>query len=133
MEITNEEILNSRQPLQMLSSMRLPVKVSLQIANLAVKLNEPYGVATEVKNKLINQYGQEQKGGEVAVIMPNDMLNRPVTPDWEKFLVEYNELLAQKVELNIEKVQLPPEIDGKPLQIEPSILMALGKFIDVVE
>ena len=132
MEITNEEILNSREPLQMLSGMKLPVKVSFQIAKLAVKLNEPYGIATEVKNKLINQYGQEQKGGEVSVVMPNDLLHRPVTPNWEKFLVEYNELLAQKVELDIEKVQLPSEIDGKPLQIEPSILMALGKFIDIV-
>ena len=133
MEVTNGEILNSREAMQMLSGMKLPVKVSFQVAKLAAKIAEPYGVAMEIKNKLINQYGQEQEGGEVSVIMPNDLLHRPVSPGCKEFVAEFNELLAQKVELKVEKIQLPSEIDGKPLQIEPSILVALEKFIGIVE
>ena len=49
----------------------------------------------------------------------------------EKFAEEFDELLNQEVELVIDTVQLPQEVDGKTLQIEPAILMALEKFIDV--
>jgi len=130
-KVTNEEILNSRESIVMLSGMKLPVMVSLQIAKFSHKASEPFVVFETVRNGLINRYGQQQESGEVAVIFPNDPLGRPASPDWEKFVSELNELMSQEVELDVEKIKLPQEIDGKPLQIEPSILIALEKFIDV--
>jgi len=111
--------------------MKLPVLVSLQIAKLTSKLNEPIRVIENVRSGLIRQHGQQQESGETVVIMPNDPLGRPVSPDWEKFVSEFNELMSQEVEIEAEKIKLPREIDGKPLQIEPSILIALEKFIEV--
>lgn len=132
MKVTSGEVFDGWESLQILSGMKLPVKVSLQVAKLARKLNDSYAVVEEVRNKLVRTYGQAQKSGELAVIFPTDMLSRPVSPDWEKFAREHDELMAQTVELDVEKIQLPSVIDGKPLQIEPRILMALEKFIDIV-
>ena len=131
MKVTNREISNSRESLGILSRVKLPILVSLQVAKVASKLNEPMEVIENVRNGLVNQYGQQQGSKETVVIMPNDLLNRPISPDWEKFVGEFNELMSQEVEIDIEKIKLPQEVDGKPLQIEPSILIALEKFIDV--
>lgn len=132
MEVINGDIFECKESIQILSGMRLPVKVSLQVAKLIRKLNDPYADIEKVRNGLIETYGQEQKSGELAVIFPTDILKRPVSPDWEKYVAEHDELMAQKVTVDAEKIQLPSEVDGKLLQIEPSILMALEKFIDVV-
>ena len=107
--------------------------VSLQVAKLTVKLREPAMVVESVHNKLVDTYGQEQKGGGVLVITPNDPQGRPTSPDWEKFSCERDKLMAQTVELDIEKIKLPTRVNGESLQIEPSLLMALEKFIDIVE
>ena len=131
MKVTNGDILNSGVSLSMLSGMRLPVLVSLQVAKLTIKLKEPLAVIENVRNGQINQYGQQQGSGEVSVIVPNDPLGRPVSPGWEKFASEFNELITQEVEIDVGKIKLPQEVDGKPLQIEPSILIALEKFIEV--
>jgi len=132
MEVTNTDVFTTPEYMRMLSSMRLPVKVSLQVAKLARKLGDSYTIVEEVRNGLVTKYGQEQKSGEFAVIFPTDVLKRPVSPEHEKFTSELNELMAQPVVIDAEKVQLPSMVDGKPLQIEPSILIALEKFIDVV-
>lgn len=131
MKVTNEEIFNGRDSLRLLSQMRLPVLVSLQVARLVSKLNEPVRILEGVRNSLVNQYGQRQESGEVTVVIPNDLLNRPVSPGWENFLKELGELMAQEIEVDAEKVKLPQEVDGKPLQIEPSILIALERLIEV--
>ena len=132
MEVTNGEIYTARGSLQIMVGMKLPVKVSFQVAKLAVKLSEPFGVVETVKNGLIRTYGVEDEYKNVEIIAPNDLRGRPVSPNWEKYASEFDELMAQTQELEIEKIQLPSMIDGKPLQIEPSILIALGKFISVV-
>ena len=131
MKVTNGEIFNSRESLQILLGARLPVLVSLQVADLVMKLNDPFVAIETVRTVLVNIYGQKQESGEMVVVFPGDPLDRPTSPDWEKFVAETKKLMAQTVNLDVKKVKLPIEIDGKPLQIEPSILIALDKFIDV--
>jgi len=131
MELTNAEIFICSEPLQTLASKDLPVLVSLQVAKLSAKLNDPLAIIQNVFNKLVDTYGERQEGGEIAVIGPNDILRRPISPGWDKFVQERDKLLTQTVELDVEKIQLPLEVDGKPLKIAPSVLMALDKFIDV--
>lgn len=131
-EVTNREIADSMVSLSMLSGMKLPVLVGLQVCKLVSKLREPAKIIDEVHNSLIDRYGQKQKTGEIAVIFPNDLGHRPESAEWKKFREEDKLLMAQTVELDTGKIQLPSKIDGKPLQIEPSILIALEKFLDVV-
>lgn len=131
-EVTNRELADSMVSLGMLSGMKLPVLVGLQVQKLVSKLREPAKIIDEVHNSLVSHYGQEQKGGEIVVVFPGDLGRRPVSPEHEKFLSEKKELMAQVVKIDAEKIKLPSTIDGKALQIEPSILIALEKFIDVV-
>lgn len=132
MEVTNGDIYSSRESLQIMVGMRLPIKVSLQVVKLVGKLNVVLDEVDQVRNRLVQDYGEENKGGVQEVIPPNDPRGRPKSPNFEKFDVEFKELMAQTVEIDMKKIRLPSEVDGKPLQIEPSILMALEKFLDVV-
>jgi len=132
MEVTNGEVYNSVESLQILAQMRLPVLVSLQVAKLTIKLREQVNVIEQVRNKLIETYGGTNEEGLMEVIFPGDLHGRPASPDHTKYTSERIELMAKKEVIEVEKIQLPSEIDGKPLQIEPSILIDLEKFIDIV-
>jgi hypothetical protein len=125
MKLTNGEIFVVREPLLKLLGMQLPVKTSFQIAKLANKLNEQLKVIEDVRNGLVRKYGKEnlEKRGQLSV--------NPEDEGYPKFVSDFNELMAQETELVFEKIKLPIEIDGKPLQIEPSILMALEKFVEI--
>jgi len=131
MKLTNGEIFGSKEALSILAQMELPVKTSFGIAKLAVKLSGSYQAIDDVRNGLIKTYGEAKEDGQMEIIPPNDPVGRPKSPNWEKFVSEYNELMAQTVEVVIDKVKLPAEVDGHALQIAPNILMALEKFVTV--
>lgn len=123
MKLTNGDIFAARGPLQTLMGMKFPVGVSFKLAKMANKINEPLKSIEDVRNGLINKYGESNENGQMAV--------SEGSPNFEKFVSEFNDLMAIEVEVVIEKVKLPEEVDGKPLEIEPSLLMALEKFVDV--
>lgn len=131
MKLTNGEIFTAREFLSVLSGKNLPIMVSLQVARLVQRFGEPLGAIEEVRLGLVKRYGQSQEDGNIAVVMPGDLLERPVSPDWEKFQSGMAELMEQEVDLDIEKVRLPQEVDGKLLQIAANILLALEKFVEV--
>ena len=123
MKVTNRDLFAARAPLQALVNTKLPVSVSFKLARVALKINEQYQVIEEVRSGLIKKYGTVNEEGQVAVVETD--------ADFPKFLEEFNELMSIEVEMVIDKVKLPTEVDGKPLEIEPVILMALEKFIEV--
>ena len=61
--------------------------------------------------------------------------------DFAKFMGEMNELFSQEVEVVFDKVKLPEKVAGtcdkcshnmdRMLEIEPNVLMALDKFVEV--
>lgn len=104
-------------------AMKFPVAVSFKLAKIANKLNDALRSIEAVRNGLINKYGEPNEKGQMAVSADS--------PNFEKFIAEFNDLMAIEVEVVIDKVRLPEEVDGKPLEIEPSLLMALEKFVEV--
>lgn len=126
MKLTNGEIFNSVEPLKKLMGIKLPVKTSLQVAKLVSKLQEPLNEINSVRQGLVKTYGITFEKDEVGItIKSEDEANVP------KYLAEMDELGSIETELVIDKVKLPTQVDGKALEIEPLILIALGKFIDV--
>lgn len=125
MKLLNGEIFNAREPLQTLMGKELPVKVAYGLAKMANKLNEQFKVIEDVRMGLIRKYGEADKENPQQIAVKLESENYP------KFVAEVTELMNQEVEVVIEKVKLPQEVDGKPLQIEPSILMALMQFVEV--
>ena len=134
MKLNNGEIFNAWEALNKLTpeGTKFPVRVSMAIVKLRTKLSEPYKEIEEVRNGLIKTYGKEE-GGQTRV--------DPEYEGFPKFVEEFNELMAQEVEVVIEKVKLPEKVAttcdkckhnmDKMLEIEPSVLMALEKFVEV--
>jgi len=119
-KLTNGEIFNAKVPLQQLVANKFPVKTSLALVKLIQKLNEVLEPVDQVRSGLVKTYGKpDDKNPNQARVSPGD-------PGWEKFQAEFWELMAQEVEVVFEKVELP-----ETLEIEPSVLMALEKFIKV--
>lgn len=150
MLLKNAEILAARESLQKLMEQKFPIKTSFELAKLATKLQDPWKNIEDVKNGLVKTYGEgnridpqlPKKDDEGEVI--KDAEDKPVmedNPNFEKFLKEFEELLALEVEVVIQPVKLPEKVAAtcdkcnhnmdKTLEIEPGVLVALEKFITV--
>ena len=120
MKLTNGEIFNAKVPLQQLVANKFPVKTSLALVKLTQKLNEHLVPVEQVRDGLIKTYGKPDPE------RPQQIRVNPEDENWAKFVAEFGELMSQKVEVVFQKVTLP-----ETLEIEPTILMALEKFIEV--
>lgn len=133
MELQSSDIFVAREPLQRLTGEKFPVKVAYDLAKLTIKLADQFKVIDEVRNGLIKKYGDKGEKGQITVAQDS--------PNWDKFIAEFNELMEQKVEVVFAKVKLPEKVAAtcdkcnhnmdKAFEIEPKILMALDKFIEV--
>ena len=134
MELTNLDIFSAKIPLQKLMELQLPVRTSYQVAKLSLKLNEQLKVIDEVRNGLVKNYGHPDKNGQLRV--------EPDGEGFQLFIGEFNELMEERVDIKFDKVKLPENVSStcdachhnmvKAFEVEPSILMALDKFIEVV-
>ena len=120
MKLTNSDIWQAKEPLQRLMAVRFPVKTSYRLAKLTSKINESIRVIDEVRVGLIKKYGTVDERGQVAVL--------PDSAEWSDFVAEFNDLLTIEVDVDIEVVQLPELGDA---EIEPGVLLALEKFVEV--
>lgn len=123
MKLTNEEVWNSREPLLKLMEERLPVKAAYSLAKLASKLRDQYEVVEEVRNGLVKTYGGKDGKGQIIVAT--------TSKNYQKFLSELDELMDTEIEIVFDKVSLPEKVDDRTIVIEPSILLALERFVEV--
>ncbi len=133
MELTNGDIWGSQEPLRKLIEQKFPVMVSYKLAKLVKKLDEQYRIIEEVRNGLVKKYGEQDKEGRIQV--------NPNGDNFPKFISEFNELMAQKVEVVFEKVKLPEKVAStcdkcnhnmdKMFEIEANILISLDKFVEI--
>jgi len=150
MELSNKDIWAARIALNQLASQKFAVMTSYKLAKAGHILRGQLEVIDETRNKLIEKHGQPGPNGKPTLLQQidseteKDKTGNPVkvyNPEWEKFNAEFAELLAQKVELKIEKVKLPEMVAStcdkchhnmdRPLEIEPEILMALDMMIEI--
>jgi len=134
MEVTNRDIFEGRNAIQELLRYRLPVRASSQVAKLSRKFNEALKDIDVVRRGLIDKYGTEADRGGKEV--------KPDNINIGKFFEEFDELLGLKVDIVADKVKLPEKVNAtcdkcnhnmdKPLEIEPWILAALDKFVEVM-
>ncbi len=135
MKITNGDIFQAKEPLQTLMEMRFPVKTSFAIAKLASQISDKLRAIEEVRNSLIKKHGEPdpENKGQIGV--------KPDSKNFPSFVEDMNELMLQEEEIVFEKIKLPFKVSStcdackhnmdKDLEIEPRILMALEKFIDM--
>jgi len=134
MDVTNRDVFEARNAIQELLRLKLPVKSSYQVAKLGRKLNEVLRDIDVTRRALIEKYGTESKRGGKEV--------KPDNPDYGKFMAEFDELLDLEVSVVADKAKIPDKISAtcekcshnmdRQFEIEPWILAALDKFIDVM-
>ncbi len=135
MKLNNGEIFMAREPLQKLMEQKFPVMVSYKLAKMVSKLNEQQKVIDEVRNGLIKTYGKPDKDNPQQISVPQG------GKDFPKFMEEFGQLMEQEIEIVFDKVKLPEKVAAtcdkcshnmdKALEIEPNVLMALDKFVEV--
>ena len=134
-KVSNAEIWSASQPMQSMLGQKFPVMVSYKLAKLANKLQEPIKVIDETRRALVKKHGKkDEKSGQDMVL--------PGTPEMEAFSKEWVELMTQVQEIDIEPVRIPEKVAAtcdkchhnmdRMLELEPAILLALDKFIEVV-
>lgn len=122
MKTTNGFVFNANEAMVTLLKIPWPVKVSYGLVKLSSKLSEQFKIVEECRVGLVQKHGtRDEDSGETGV--------KEGTPAYKAFVAEYNELMAQEVELVIKKVRLPSEVDGKSILVEPVTLMALEGFV----
>lgn len=147
MKLTNGEIFNAREPLEKLMASKPPFEISYGLATLAAKLNDQLGVIDKVRQGLFQTYGVPNPQNPMQLIPPPALIvetdadgneikdkagnvNMVPNPKLEKFASEHGELMAKETEIVLDVVEIPSTIE---LEIEPSILLALLKFIKMVK
>lgn len=111
---------------------KFPVKTAYALAKLGIKLNEPLAVIDQVRKGLIDKYVPKDERGRQKTKQGDGGMVFDMPPEAEaKLNEEFSELLDQSVEVVFEKVKLPEGSDGKVIEVEPVILMALMKFVEV--
>jgi len=124
-KLTNGEIFKAKKPLDTLMVNKFPVKVSYGLAKLSAKLNDQFLIIEKVRQGLVQTYGTpDPRDARQFNVLP--IIEGEANPEYEKFMGEIMELMAQTVEIVIDVVTLPDT-----LEVEPSVMMALEKFIKV--
>ncbi len=136
---TNGEIFRSKEAMAELLKIELPVKTSWMLVKLASKLNRVLVNIESLRTKLVMKHGilngktgntevspfREEKSetGETVGMAPN--------PKWAEFQDEFSALMALEEEINMYKIKIPEEVNGKPISISAATLGALEAFIEV--
>lgn len=139
---------------------RFPVRVSYNLAKMASMLQTHLKVIVEVRDGIIKHYGKPDEKNPQQISVPTivEKLDNKgkvvkedgkpvmiVNPDFGKFVDEMAELMAKKETIDFGNLEIPvklPEMVAatcdkchhnmdRPLEIEPGILLALEKFVEV--
>ena len=141
MELTNADILTAQPSLNKLMEKKFPVRASMALVKLNTALSTPFKEINTVRESLIKKHGEDLGQGNIGLTAPNNPENKPQSPGWNAFVLEFNELMEAKVEVEFIPVKLPEHIAAtcdkcshnmdRLLEIEPIILASLEKFIEV--
>lgn len=125
MKLLNGEIFNAMEPLRALLKIELPIKTSYSLAKMAIKLDAEYQVIEDVRRGLIHRYGEPNRENPLQVSVT------PGSENFARFSSDMDELFLQEVEVVLDKIYLPLEVNGKALQIEAATLIPLEKFVGI--
>ncbi len=140
MKLKNSEILETKEALDKLSKLKLPVRCSMQGAEIEIVLDKKIAAFAKVRDGLFTQYDIERKPS--AIEGQVEFSSKQGEEALQGFINEFSELLNLEVEIVFEKMKLPEKIAAtcdachhnmdKPLVIESEILKPLVAFIEIV-
>jgi hypothetical protein len=121
MKITNADVFYSRESIAKILNLPLPIVTSFKIAQLGSELSRKLTDIDTARNTIINKYGKKDAQGNASV--------EPNGKNWSAFVTEFNELLAQEIEIDFsDKIVIPSDTKG---ELEPAVFLSLNKFIGI--
>ena len=116
MKISLLNIVNSKNTLEKLASLSLPIKVAYRVSKLLSKVSSEFKDFEDSRIKLIRKFGTEKDDGNIEVSEENKV----------KFFAEMNELLNEEVELSF----APLELNSFPesCELSPAEMTTLELF-----
>mgnify|MGYP001612550155 CR=1 FL=1 len=90
-----------------LEMLNVPARVGIYIQRLVKKLVTAYNEIESARVKLVNSLGVKQEDGRTIL--------HPDSPNWDKFVSEFNDLLAETTDIDTSKVILPGDTTGEHL------------------
>ena len=120
MLVTNADIFNTKESMQKLLRVKMPVKVSLELVKMTRILSVLHADIDQVRDGLIQHYGESDKTRPGGAKITPDMAG------FSGFAEEFGQLMEKEVEVDISVVRIPATIE-----IEPYVLLALEKFVTV--
>lgn len=122
--LTNAQIYNAKDPFQKLVLAKMPLMTGYDLISLIKALQPQADILVETRDKLIEQYGEKHPN------IPGGFQMSPKMKGFVKFSEEFGKLLDLKVEVDVGRVHLPIPIP-RTIAIEPYVLMALEKFVEL--
>ena len=120
MKLINAEIYNTKEEMRKLLRIKMPVKTSYELVKTVRALSEPIAIIDQVRDGLIEHYGEKDETRPGGAKITPDMAG------FSGFAEEFGQLMEKEVELDIDVVKIPTNIE-----IEPIVLLALDKFIEL--
>lgn len=119
MKLTNGDLFASREAFQRLIERDdIPVKYAFEIVKLLKKLSNDFASIEDQRIGLIKKYGKE-KDGQIKI--------EPDSPEFGKFVVDFNELMKIETEIVYTKVKVPDNIS-----VTGQDLAVLEPFIEII-
>ena len=125
-KIKNGELFAMKESFNDLMMLELPTLTGLQVVRLLKAIGNQIDGINEVRNKLILKYGEKQENGNVTLTGPGDPDGKPLSPNWDKFTEEHDELMNGDTVVEFERVVLP-----KDSKVPVKTLFAFESFIEV--
>jgi hypothetical protein len=132
LNVKNSDLYAAREALKKVNEHRFPVKTSFGLAKLGARVNDACKPIDTCRDELLKKFGKNEDGR--TFINAN-------SPNWPDFEREFTELMDMEAEIKVDVVKLPEKVSAtcdkcnhnmdRPLEIEPSVLMALEKFVEV--
>lgn len=125
MRLTNGDIYLAFEALNKLVNLEFPVETSYELAKMIMKLNEQWKVVEMVRNSLIRKYGEEDESKKIGI--------RADSPNYFKFVNEFNELMLQEIDIEFERVKISERAFENNGVVKPSVFIALDKFVEILK
>jgi hypothetical protein len=122
MKLTNRQVVQSVPAINVLNTLKLPVKASFRVAKTSKELDSVLTVYNETLKKLQEEYCERDEEGAVKTDG-----NQIVFKDASAFQTAFTELLDLESEVSVRTVKLD---DLGSVEVEPSVLYQLDWLLE---
>lgn len=125
MTITLQNILESQETMQNLSTKTLRGRTAYQVARLLKRLEAELATYNDTRLKLVEQYAKKKEDGSFELNEKNEY--QFTQENMQAYINEMNNLLQEKIEIDANPLKLDDLLD---LEFTPAEMVTLEPFIE---